>query len=921
MKLRRRKKMKLVKNKTMATLITLVLMISMIASLSILSTADAQTDRTYLTFLYVTAQPLTGVGQPMFLVYWTDRIPPDTGEIAQQTQSGTLSERAHWTDVKLVVTHPDGTNETINMGASDPVGGGYTLYTPDEVGRYSVQAFFPATWKNSTTYHTLYPACLSPPDYFTVQQEKVTQWPSVPLPTEYWARPIPGPANTWYELAANWLGGAAMVNVKGATGGVTSPYSYGKAPESPHIMWTRQYFPTGSIVDEQFGTVANRYGGYQAVSWSSDPILDGKIHTSPRLTVHDGAGGWEILDLYTGESLFYDPNGTKPSFGQIYLYDTGNEHGLNVYLWKTSGITLPQVVRVPQVQYLGPNRLPLRLAENIEINRTKTPYAINVTGTVRELLDAYTGKTICYIANCSTTGTNVYGKDGSILYYNALNLGTSTAPNYYLQIWNSSAGTMVASQQSTGAWQWRPSGGSGSGASISYFGAVASNNVHDGNIMWSLNASMPSIYGPRNSLVNQTASIQAVREGEYIIFATAGRNDERGTVPGWVLCLSLKRGQEGQKLWESTFTPPLSNSGYYTADTFEGVFPDQEVIMYASETRLKYYAFDMKTGAPLWESDPIEQMSYYGLQDIVWNNTFIAGGTHGGVLRAYDFRTGEIVWNYTAKQEGTESPYGNALVRGLYAADGKLYTSTSEHSESSPLWRTQGLRCLNITTGEEIWKILFWGRGNVRLADGMLIAFDYYDGQVYAFGKGPSDTKVSAPQIVPALGSSITITGRVTDQTPTGRRNVNNELQFALKDSPAISDKDMQAWMEYKFMGQAMPKNAKGVPVSLDTIDPNGNLVHVGDVTSDISGNYGFAYTPEVPGTYQIIATFAGSSSYYGSTATTYLTIGGEPTTPTEQPAVVLPPTEMYFAISTLAIIAVIAIIGALIMIMLRKKP
>ena len=743
----------------------------------------------------------------------------------------------------------------------------------------------------------------------------------MPLPNEYWMRPIPGPANSWYTLAGNWLGGAAQVNIEGATGGLTSPYAYGLAPESPHILWTRQYFPTGSITDERFGTVANRYGGYQAVSWADGPIVDGKLHITNRKTVHDGAGGYEILDLYTGESLYYNSTATKPAFGQVYHYDSGNEHGVNVYLWKTSGITLPQVVRVPRAQYLGPNRLPLRLAENIEINRTATPYAINVTGTVRELLDAYTGKTICYIANCSTAGTNVYGIDGSNLYYNAANLGTTTAPQYYLQVWNSSAGTMVASQSNTGAWQWRPSGGSGSGASVSYFGAVASNNVHDGNFMWSLNASMPSILGPRNALVNQTASIRAVREGEYIIFSTEGRNDERGVVQAWVMSVSLKRGQEGQKLWECTYTPPLANSGWYNANVYEGVFPEQEVIIHASETLLKYYAFDMKTGNKLWESAPIEQMSYYGLQHIVWNNTFIAGGTHGGVLRAYDMRTGEIVWNYTAKQEGTESPYGNALVRGLTAADGKLYTSTSEHSESSPLWRTQGLRCLNITTGEEIWKILFWGRGDISIADGMLLGFDYYDGQAYAFGKGPSGTTVSAPQIVPTLGSSITIIGTVTDQTPTGRRNVNNELQFALKDTPAISDADMQAWMEYKFMGQAMPANAKGVPVSLDTIDPNGNLVHIGDVTSDINGNYGFAYAPEVPGTYQVIATFAGSSAYYGSTATTYLTVGEALTQPTEQPLVASPPTEMYFAISTAAIIAAIAIIGAIIILVLRKRP
>ena len=166
-------------------MIALILMLSMFASLAVLSPADAQTNRTYITFLYVTAQPLTGLGQPMFLVYWTDRIPVDIGEIAQQTASGTLSERAHWNGVKFIVTHPDGTNETIAMGDSDPVGGGYTLYTPTELGKYSVKAVFPATWRNSSTYNTFYPACESMPDYFTVQQEHVTQWPTVPLPDDY----------------------------------------------------------------------------------------------------------------------------------------------------------------------------------------------------------------------------------------------------------------------------------------------------------------------------------------------------------------------------------------------------------------------------------------------------------------------------------------------------------------------------------------------------------------------------------------------------------------------------------------------------------------------------------------------------------------------------------------------------------------
>ena len=76
------------------------------------------------------------------------------------------------------------------------------------------------------------------------------------------------------------------------------------------------------------------------------------------------------------------------------------------------------------------------------------------------------------------------------------------------------------------------------------------------------------------------------------------------------------------------------------------------------------------------------------------------------------------------------------------------------------------------------------------------------------------------------------------------------------------------------FQGNTKPANAKGVAVTLDTIDPNGNLVHIGTTTSDMNGNYGFAYTPEVPGTYQIIATFAGSSAYGPSSGTTYLAVG-----------------------------------------------
>ena len=87
-----------------------------------------------------------------------------------------------------------------------------------------------------------------------------------------------------------------------------------------------------------------------------------------------------------------------------------------------------------------------------------------------------------------------------------------------------------------------------------------------------------------------------------------------------------------------------------------------------------------------------------------------------------------------------------------------------------------------------------------------------------------------------------------------------------------------------------------------------------------MNGNYGFKYTPNVPGTYQIIATFAGSNAYGPSSSTTYLAVGEAAPTASPYPEIELPPTEMYIVGGVVAIIIAIAV-GALIMLMLRKRP
>ena len=136
--------------------------------------------------------------------------------------------------------------------------------------------------------------------------------------------------------------------------------------------------------------------------------------------------------------------------------------------------------------------------------------------------------------------------------------------------------------------------------------------------------------------------------------------------------------------------------------------------------------------------------------------------------------------------------------------------------------------------------------------------------------------------------------------------------------TPAISDDSMSAWMEYLYMQQPMPKNATGVEVTLETLDPNGNFYEIGKTTSDASGMYSYVFTPEVPGLYTIIATFEGSNSYYSSYVETAINVVEAPqASPTPTP----PPPSMAdtYIVGFGTAIIIVMIIGFVILI-LRKR-
>jgi hypothetical protein len=298
-------------------------------------------------------------------------------------------------------------------------------------------------------------------------------------------------------------------------------------------------------------------------------------------------------------------------------------------------------------------------------------------------------------------------------------------------------------------------------------------------------------------------------------------------------------------------------------------------------------------------------------------------GMAAGELIAYNVTTGKVLWKYTPAQVGFESPYGNYPISVTCIADGKIYLSSGEHSPTQPLWRGSYLRCINASNGAELWKVLHWGvwqmagteQGMVVLADGFLVGLNFYDNRIYCYGKGPSATTVTASPEVSVHGDSVLIKGMVTDESP-GAKELAPKLGFA-NGVPAIADESMQAWMEYLYAQQAIPTNATGVEVTLDTIDPNGNFVHIGTATSDTSGLFSHMFTPEVPGKYTIIATFEGSKSYWPSYAETAIGVSEAPTekAPPEYPQ----PIDYTMAIigAVVVLLIAIAIVGIL---LYRKK-
>ncbi len=873
--------------KTISILILIAFAVSTIAAIPI-QPAEAAAAPTMKTYPIVDAIPNpVGVGQETLLKCGISEAAP--------------SASYGWSGITITVTKPDGTIETLGPFTTDSTGSTYTTYVPDQIGNYTITTNFP----NNTYPITAQPMGRTSPiqqgtillesskstTLEVIESVEVQFYPGHPLPTEYWSRPIDPQLREWYSISGNWV--------------ERTPNSIAlyqdNAPETPHVLWANIYEQSGlsgGLYDGDNNIIGDMYGGdaYEG-RFTNAVVINGVLYYNAQgngLYTQTSIPGIQAIDLHTGEKLWY-LNGTFLNFGQTMYFPSYNVNGVFNYLWSVSGSTYTAY---------NPND------GSFQFQFYNVP-----------------------------SGTRIWGPNGEILIYQ-INYN-----NGWMALWNSTlAGQQndVIGQPSYGSWDFGVLGLGPNGGYSPNPTNELNQQINSGYpVSRHLNGSLDKCYS-WNVTIPKGLSANYVRayQGDRVV----GMSYNNSIVRMWGLPLhgitttrnASINTQSVSTIFDKTWNAPsewleglnfLYYSGasdYVTDDTYgDGVMAifDKELTT--------HYGFSLVDGSYLWTTEAENYLDLYGAGAMEHTWYFAYGKLYSvglaGIMYAYDLQTGHTDWTYTLTDPYNEPVTGENWWGWIdIIADGKIYIGTLEHSANSPMPRGAPYACVNATDGSEIFRInglmreTRWG-GNPVIGDGIIAGYDTYDGRVYAMGKGPSKTTVTAPNLGAAPGQSVLISGKVTDVSP-GTTAPIIAMRFP-NGVPAVSDDSQSQYMLYMYKQFEMPTNTTGVPVTISVVDANGNFRDIGTTTTDNSGSYSLSWMPDISGKYSVIATFAGSEAYYGSYAQAAFVVDAAPTTSTPQPTPAPSTADLYFLPMSIAIIVVVIIGIALSLFAQRRRP
>jgi hypothetical protein len=807
----------------------------------LVSTTSAHTpawEITTFAYIHVAPNPV-GVGQVTNVLMWVDKTMGGWG-----AASAANDVRMH--DYKLTITDPDGKTETKTWDVIwDTTSSQYTSYTPTKTGEYTFKFDFP---EQVCTYATDYQndtyLASSATTTLTVQDEPVTAITSYPLPKEYWTRPIYGENTDWWAISSNWLG-TGSPEFKSWNFGYNVAISGAVGSQTSHVMWTRPLQTGGVVGDDDYIVPGDTY--FEGTAYSqrfTNPIIAaGKLFYKEPLNYGLQTGGPMVcVDIRTGELLWSRTDVPFVSFAYIFSWQDINYHGVQQpTLVATSGRGSP----IPAGTWVG--------------------------------YDADTGTWLWNATNVPS-GSKAMGPRGEYLQYVMQNAGDDENPSYRLLQWNSSklgimpglstgqiSGVVDASTPDRYDWNvsipWANTMVAAGPYGLSLDFTVLA--AYGQDIMLCYNGTLPTGGSP-------STFGRPISSDPYTYFAI-NLNESKGTV--------------GSVLWRKTYDAPSGGISVFVsgADPKTGVFVENH-----KET-MQWVGYNLRTGNKMWgPSGGSTAFDYYGndfggssVGYLAYGNLYYSG--HAGIVYCYDAITGNLLWTYGNGGEGNSTSSGAQMAYGNYPTmieaigNGIVYTSVIEHTVNTPIYKGARTRAINATDGTEIYTLSDYGSSWTQaIADGYTTFMNGYDNQIYAVGRGPSDTTVAASPKVSVYGSSVLVEGTVID-TAAGTQQ--NEQAARFPDGvPAVSDESMSDWMEYVYQQKPRPTDVTGVEVVISVLDPNNNIYEVGRATSDADGMFHCAFTPEVPGEYTVIATFEGSNGYWPSHAKTAINVEEAPT-------------------------------------------